>query len=100
MTGGGMNIQFSVDLRGSGAHVTQAEAFTFLQTGTGNSGSIIFYFKNEVGRFPAERHAGRRGLGVAHRVADRLLGKTHQLMSYLRRQSFFGYVVGPEITAQ
>src|ERR1700694_1248470 len=99
MTGGGINILFSVDLRGSGAHVTQSEAFALLQAGTGDAGSVIFYLKNEVGRFPAERHAYHRGLGVAHRVADRLLGKTHQLMSDLRRQTFFGYVVGPEITA-
>src|ERR1700730_7940866 len=100
MTGGSMDILFSVNLRGSCAHVTQSEAFTFLQAGSGDSRSIVFYFKNEIRRIPAKRHAYHRRLGVAHRVADRLLGKTQQLMLYPRRQTFFGYVVGPEITAQ
>src|SRR3984893_4936707 len=100
MTGGSMDILFSVDLRGSCAHVTQSEAFTFLQAGTRDSRSIIFYFKNEIRRFPAKRHAYYRRLGVANDVADRLLGKTQQLMLYPLREPFFGYVVGPEITAQ
>src|SRR6266446_10522546 len=78
----------------------QSKAFTFLQAGTGDSRSIIFYFKNEIRRFPAKRHAYLRRLGLANGVADRLLGKTQQLMLYPWRQTFFGYVVGPEITAQ
>src|SRR6266478_9990501 len=100
MAGGSMDIQFSVDLRGSCAHVTQSEAFTFLQAGSGDSRSIIFYLKNETRRFPAKCHAYHCRLGVANGVADRLLGKTQQFMLYPRRQTFFGYVVGPEITAQ
>ncbi len=47
-----------------------------------------------------KRHAYHRRLGVANGVADRLLGKTQKLMLYPERQTFFGYVVGPEITAQ
>src|SRR5580704_17204725 len=100
MTGGSMNIQCPVDLRGSCAHVTQSEAFTFRQAGTGDSRSIIFYFKNEIRRFPAKRYAYHRRFGVANGVADRLLGKPKEFMLYLWRQTFFGYVVGPEITAQ
>src|ERR1700730_8578021 len=100
MTGGSMDILFSVDLRGSCAHVTQSEAFTFLQAGTGDSRSIIFYFKNEIRRFPAKHHAYHGRLGVANGVADRLLGKTQQLVLYPWWETFFGYVVGPEITAQ
>src|SRR5208337_4339462 len=88
------------DLRGSCAHVTQSEAFTFLQGSFGDSRSIIFYFKNEIRRIPAKSHAYHCSLGVANGVADRLLSNTRQLMLYARRQSFFGYVVGPEITAQ
>ena len=95
-----MDVQFSVDLRGSGSHVTQSEAFAFLQAGTGDSRSIIFYLKNEIGRFPAKCHADHCRFGVANGVADRLLGKAQQLMLDPGRQSFFGYVVGPEITAQ
>src|SRR5271154_6499094 len=100
MTGDSLDIQSTVDLRRSGAHVTQSEAFTFLQAGTGDSRSIIFYLKNEVWGVPAKCHAHHCRLGVANGVADRLLGKTQQFMLYPRRQTFFGYVVGPEITAQ
>ena len=100
MTGGSMNIQCPVDLRGSGAHVTQSEAFTFRQAGTGDSRSIVFYLKHEIRRFPAKLYAYHRRLGVANGVADRLLGKAQQLMLDPRRQSFFGYAVGPKITAQ
>src|SRR5258708_34209120 len=78
----------------------QSKAFTFLQAGTGDSRSIIFYFKNEIRRFPAKRHAYQRRLGVANGVADRLLGNPQQFMLYPPRQTFFGYVVGPETTAQ
>src|ERR1700730_12499625 len=78
----------------------QSEAFTFLQASSGDSRSIIFYFKNEIRRFPAKCHAYHCRPGVANGVADRLLGKTQQLMLYPRRQTFFRYVVGPEITAQ
>ena len=36
--------------------------------------------KNEIRRFPAKCHAYHCRLGVANGVADRLLGKTQQLM--------------------
>src|SRR5437660_10501369 len=62
-------------MRGSCAHVMQSKAFTFRQAGTGDSRSIIFYFKNEIRRFPAKPHAYHGRLGVANGVADRLLGQ-------------------------
>ena len=100
MTGGSMDIQFPVDLRGSGTHVAQSEALTFRQAGTGDSRSIIFYLKDEIRSFPAKRHADHRRPGMANGVADRLLGKTQQFMAYARRETLFGNVVGPELTAQ
>jgi len=47
---------------------TQSKAFAFLQTGTGDSRSIIFYLKNEIRPVPSE--ASRLtsvGFGVGER---------------------------------
>ena len=77
MTDGGLDFQRGANLGGSGPHITESEAFIFVEGNAGNPGTIVFYVKNEVWCVPFKTHVNRGWISVPYGVVDRLLGDAY-----------------------
>ena len=74
VTDSGLDLQGGANLGGSGPHISEAEAFAFVQGDTGNPGTIVFYLQNQVWCLPSKADVNRGRIGVPHGIVNRLLG--------------------------